>query len=217
MALILTASIFIACSRDAETVDNLQNNFTNSPISFTNRTVSAKELSEDITFIELVDEMDSFSKFIKQTIDDKSLSIATIQTQLDHLQNQNLTYEEQLSEINAIFTTSVSNKLELNMKGFSEKWGVLKVKYENLDESTLAEAFNQVLDKRDHSGVGSVGPCGWRYNVYLGASYAAAVLCHAGCDTTALGTTAGLGIPACFMACGTLQVYAAVQCYDSYC
>lgn len=59
--------------------------------------------------------------------------------------------------------------------------------------------------------------CGWRFYVCSGAATAGAILCHAGCDTTALATTAGLGIPACVAICGTLQVWALVQCTDSYC
>lgn len=59
--------------------------------------------------------------------------------------------------------------------------------------------------------------CGWRYSVCLGAVFASAVLCHAGCDTTALATTAGLGITVCVAACGALQVFGSVTCYDKYC
>lgn len=49
------------------------------------------------------------------------------------------------------------------------------------------------------------------------APSATAVLCHAACDTTALATTAGLGIPACVLACGLVQVYMSVECMDKHC
>ena len=64
---------------------------------------------------------------------------------------------------------------------------------------------------------GEAAGCDWRYYLCSGASTAGAILCHASCETTALATTAGLGIPACVVACGTLQAFAIVQCSDSYC
>jgi hypothetical protein len=80
----------------------------------------------------------------------------------------------------------------------------------------IARIYNP-CPQTDAGGSELSGGCGWRYNLCIVAAGAAAVLCHAGCDTTALATTAGLGIPACVWACTTLQVAASVQCYDTYC
>lgn len=219
IALILITSILVACSKDYETVEASENNLTNPLLSSTQRIISSKELSEDSDFIKLVDEMDSFAIYIKQTTDNNNLSLTDVQTELENLKNQKLTYDEQLNEINDIFETPVSEKLVSHMENFSIRWGILKDKYENLDEAILTDAFNQVFEKRDVSigGMPGQGGCGWRYNVCLAATYAGAVLCHGACDTTALATTAGFGIPACVMACGTLQVYGVMQCYDTYC
>ncbi len=78
----------------------------------------------------------------------------------------------------------------------------------NLTQEVLQDEFYIVMNVTNRSG--------WRYGLCIAAAVAGSVLCHAGCDTTALATTAGLGIPACVWACGTLQVMASVQCYDSY-
>ena len=59
--------------------------------------------------------------------------------------------------------------------------------------------------------------CGWRYYLCAGAATAGAILCQGGCDTTALAFTAGFGIPACVVLCGTLQVAAIATCADNYC
>lgn len=63
----------------------------------------------------------------------------------------------------------------------------------------------------------AVADCSWKYYGCSAAATAGAILCHAGFDTTALATTAGLGIPACVLACGTLQAWAIIECEERFC
>jgi hypothetical protein len=67
------------------------------------------------------------------------------------------------------------------------------------------------------NGGGVDSPCTWGYGVCIAGATAAAVLCHASCDTTALATTAGLGIPACVGLCATVQTAASLACYKTFC
>jgi len=59
--------------------------------------------------------------------------------------------------------------------------------------------------------------CGWRYYLCGAAATAAAIVCHARCDVSAIGLTAGIGIPACTALCLTVQAYGLVECTDKYC
>lgn len=152
------------------------------------------------------------SDFIKQIIDDEKLDLNDVQSELSILNSQNLNYEAQIERINLIFKTDVSKKYTEHYSIYSEKWSIISKKYANLHIENIEEAYGEVLAK-----VALSGDCGWRYSLCITAAGAGAVLCHAGCDTTALATTAGLGIPACIWLCGTLQVTASVQCYDTYC
>ena len=61
------------------------------------------------------------------------------------------------------------------------------------------------------------GGCNWRYYACSSAATAGAILCHAACETTALATTAGLGIPACVALCSAGQAWAIILCADTYC
>jgi len=63
----------------------------------------------------------------------------------------------------------------------------------------------------------AVADCGWRYYLCASAATAGAILCHGTCESSAIATTAGLGIPACVALCSTLEIEAMVQCHDSYC
>lgn len=173
-------------------------------------------LSEDNDFIELVAEMNSFKNFIDETITKQNLSLNNVVNQLSEINNQKLDYETQLLEINKIFNKSVSDRYIDHMKIFNTNWMSINKKFKSITPKYLEEEYLAVMNKTDASFSGGTG-CGWRYNLCIVAAGAGAVLCHAGCDTTALAVSAGLGIPACIWLCGTLQVAASVQCYDTYC
>ncbi len=111
----------------------------------------------------------------------------------------------------------MSERLVEHMEVFNDNWRMLKSNYIDIedDSNVIEDALMEAII--DNTVIVSNGGCGWRYNLCIVAAGAAAVLCHGGCNTTALATTAGLGIPVCVLACGTLQVYASVQCVDTYC
>jgi len=112
------------------------------------------------------------------------------------------------------------------MKMFNANWNVLKTEYKSITQELLEKECAEVLSnkfgkRKKYSGIASsemkASDCGWRYYLCAGAATAGAILCHGACETTAIVTTAGLGIPACILLCGTLQAFAFVQCGDSYC
>lgn len=176
--------------------------------------VTAEVLSQNRNFLNISEEMNSYSKFIFETIKKSDLTFSDATNQIDIILNSNLSMDEQINQLSLLLKIDLSKRINENAKIIDSNWSILDSNFDNLNEELLTETFNFNLD--DDSQTLSRG-CGWRYSVCLGASFAAAVLCHAGCDTTALATTAGLGIPACILACGALQVFASVQCFDSYC
>lgn len=179
------------------------------------KVITPEILSKNKIFTIISEEMTDYSKFIKKTIEKHKLSSAELIPRIDSIVNSNLSGNEQLIKLNELLNTDVSGRVKRNAEIISFNWKNLKTEYK-INEEILQKAFEIKLteDKEYNS---KVQPCPWRYYLCLGAAYSGAVLCHAGCDTTALPATAGLGIPACVALCGSLQVFASVQCYDSYC
>ena len=180
-----------------------------------NFTVQNK-LSDDPNFIELIKEMKSFENLINATTKKNNLSINDVQLKLNELSNKNLDYDLQLNEVNKIFKSNVTKSYINHVKSFNENWYAVKVKYPKITLNDIQEGCVDVMDKA-YVNTGGDGCDGWRFGLCAAAATAGAILCHAGCDTTALATTAGLGIPACIWLCGTIQVAAIVSCGDSYC
>jgi len=119
------------------------------------------------------------------------------------------------------------------MATFKTSWKTISSTYETITPQMMEQEYGQVVaklnkqvrlydyrffDKNDDTiNQLVVADCGWRYSLCIVAGGAAAVLCHAGCDTTALATTAGLGIPACVALCLTVQLAVSADCYADYC
>ncbi len=188
--------------------------------------VDPSNLSEDKAFIELTTETYDYLLFISSRVKTNNLSLPLLQAQLSTLQGKKLPYAEQMANIDIIFKGNLSQRLNEHMKAYKRNWENIKSKYTTITQKILEKECAEVLaNKYKKQKVSQnvaqklAGPidCGWRYYLCAGAATAGAVLCHAGCDTTALATTAGLGIPVCVALCGTLQTFAIVQCSDSYC
>jgi hypothetical protein len=177
---------------------------------------NAQDLSSDKNFEKLVIEMETFKSFVSECILSNSLDINEVTNNLNNIE-QGLTYEENMNEVNKIFKKDVSERLKLHISTYNEKIEILSQKYNMKDESLIKQSYETAYNRLAGGGQLEAGPCGWRFNLCVIAAGAGAVLCHAGCDTTALAATAGLGIPACVYLCGTLQVAASAQCYDTYC
>lgn len=180
---------------------------------------SIEKLTKDKNFIIINEEMKSFSIYIEAVIKNQELTSSELISKINDIVNSQFSEQEQLLHLNKLFKTDITNRVINNGQIISLNLAVLNSKYENIDEKLLTDVFNSNLinDKKKSEFSHREEECGWRYSLCLGAAFTGAVLCHAGCDTTALSTTAGLGIPACVALCGTLQVFASVQCYDSYC
>ena len=115
------------------------------------------------------------------------------------------------------------------MKTYSETWPEINKTYKNVPrqvfESEATEILNnnlqssillQIKSNSTNNSIKVNKNGGWKYSLCVGAATAGAILCHAGCETTALAATAGLGIPACVALCSTLQAFAGMQCYNNY-
>jgi hypothetical protein len=210
LGLLVLLTIITGCTKKSEEAFKSESKFQ----EMNRKSINSDELSNDPDFIKLVIEMDTFNKFLKEVISDNTLSLNNVKYNLNELENKNLSYEVQLTQINSIFKTQMSDKLVSHMNNFSGEWKTLSNKYNNLNEKVLSDSYIKVKEKEININYASKG--GWRYNLCLGAAFAGAVLCHAGCDTTALATTAGLGIPACIALCGVIQVALSADCYENY-
>jgi hypothetical protein len=192
----------------------------------------ASKLNENKAYIKLTLETNSFLQFLSETAKTNSLSLPDVIKRLNLIKSKNLSFENQLIEIDRIFKTNVSSRLLNHMRTYSETWPEInksykniplemfekeasEVLYDNIQSKTQNQIISYSVDKNIKAN--KANDCGWRYSLCVGAATAGAILCHAGCETTALATTAGFGIPICVAACGTLQAYAGLQCYEHYC
>lgn len=186
-------------------------------------------LNEDEVFISLIKETNEYLEFLASNLKSNSVDRTKINQQLSELQSKNLPFDNQLEMIDLIYKAKVSTRLKEHMVVFKKNMDYIESNYGNIDQDVLKKEAEEVLNPKitkpsmdingnpltilDDSG----GDCTWRYFGCSAAATAGAVICHAGCDATALAATAGLGIPACVAACGTLQAWAIVECADRFC
>jgi hypothetical protein len=180
-------------------------------------------LNEDKNFIALVSETNEFLNFLATNIKAKNLVQSDFIKQIETLKSDHLTYESQLIKIDLIFKAPVSGRLKQHMIIYKNNMAQILKEYGNLDNSILTKEIDEILVKilpnqiDNDSKSYSIAGCSWKYFGCSAASTAAAMLCHASCDATALATTAGFGIPACVIACGAVQAWLIVECEDKYC
>ena len=180
-------------------------------------------LNEDKKFIALVLETNEFLNFLAANIKAKNLVQSDFIKQIETLKSDHLSFESQLIQIDLIFKAPVSGRLKQHMSIYKNNMAQILKEYGNLDNSILTKEIDEILvkilpnqiynDSKSYSFAG----CSWKYFGCSAASTAAAMLCHASCDATALATTAGFGIPACVIACGAVQAWLIVECEDKYC
>jgi hypothetical protein len=185
-----------------------------------NKMEDPNNLSEDKAFIQLATETYDYLLFVSNNLKQVKLTQSEIQNNLAKIQAQTLNYEEQMKSIDLLFKNSFSIRLEKHMKTYVLIWKDLNSRYSDISQEILEKECAEVLSNKfsnSNRDVNAKKDCGWKFYLCAGAATAGAVLCHAGCETTALATTAGLGIPACVAACGTLQAWAIVQCEEKYC
>jgi len=190
------------------------------------------KLNENKTYIKLTLETNSFLQYLSETAKVNSLNMPDIIKSLNNIREKNLSFDDQMIEIDRIYKTNVSKRLLSHMKTYSETWPEINKTYKNLSKQVLESESTEIIDNNlkkvdelqiksnntdNNKKVNKDGGCGWRYSLCVGAATAGAIICHAGCETTALVTTAGLGIPVCVALCATLQAFAGMQCYDNYC
>lgn len=180
-------------------------------------------LNEDKNFIALVSETNEFLNFLATNIKAKNLVQSDFIKQIETLKSDHLTYESQLIQIDLIFKAPVSGRLKQHMIIYKNNMAQILKEYGYLDNTILAKEIDEILVKilpnqiDNDSKSFSIAGCSWKYFGCSAASTAAAMLCHASCDATALATTAGFGIPACVIACGAVQAWLIVECEDKYC
>ena len=180
-------------------------------------------LNEDKNFIALVLETNEFLNFLASNIKAKNLVQSDFIKQIETLKSDHLSFESQLIQIDLIFKAPVSGRLKQHMSIYKNNMAQILKEYGNLDNSILTKEVDEILIKilpnqiDNDSKSYSIAGCSWKYFGCSAASTAAAILCHASCDATALATTAGFGIPACVIACGAVQAWLIVECEDKYC
>ena len=180
-------------------------------------------LNEDKNFIALVAETNEFLNFLATNIKAKNLVQSDFIKQIETLKSDHLSFESQLIQIDLIFKAPVSGRLKQHMSIYKNNMAQILKEYGNLDNSILTKEIDEILVKilpnqiDNDSKSYSIAGCSWKYFGCSAASTAAAMLCHASCDATALATTAGFGIPACVIACGAVQAWLIVECEDKYC
>lgn len=180
-------------------------------------------LNEDKKFIALVAETNEFLNFLATNIKAKNLVQSDFIKQIETLKSDHLSYESQLIQIDLIFKAPVSGRLKQHMIIYKNNMAQIIKEYGYLDNTILAKEIDEILVKilpnqiDNDSKSFSIAGCSWKYFGCSAASTAAAMLCHASCDATALATTAGFGIPACVIACGAVQAWLIVECEDKYC
>ena len=180
-------------------------------------------LNEDKNFIALVLETNQFLNFLVSNIKAKNLVQSDFIKQIETLKSDHLSFESQLIQIDLIFKAPVSGRLKQHMSIYKNNMAQILKEYGNLDNTILAKEIDEILVKilpnqiDNDSKSFSIAGCSWKYFGCSAASTAAAMLCHASCDATALATTAGFGIPACVIACGAVQAWLIVECEDKYC
>jgi hypothetical protein len=180
-------------------------------------------LNEDKNLIALVIETNEFLNFLGSNIKAKNLVQFDFIKQIEALKSDHLSFESQLIQIDLIFKAPVSGRLKQHMYIYKNNMAQILKEYGNLDNSILAKEIDEILVKilpnqiDSDSKSFSIAGCGWKYFGCSAASTAAAIICHASCDATALATTAGFGIPACVIACGAVQAWLIVECEDKYC
>lgn len=185
-------------------------------------------LSEDKIFIKLTIETNHFIASLTNHVVAKKLSTKDIITNLSKIQIEQLDYNSQLVEINNIFKGNVSQSLEYYANATATLWDNIQSRYSPISSDVLEKECAEVLSNRNpfisdpirykiSRMVEDGGGCSWRYYICMAGVTAAAIVCHAGCDATALATTAGFGIPACLVLCATMQVSMGLECAEKYC
>lgn len=191
--------------------------------TFSNATTTrgnSASIAIDTNFIKIANETYEFLDFLDQVAKRHSLNFQTLISNINGLNNQNLSFDEQIQKINDIFDEDISEFVIIYMKNFSYNWRIFKEKFPNVSQEELEDAAIDVLKSNtvmQERYTTMSYDCGWRYTLCCAAATAAAVLCHGSCDTTAIAVTAGVGIPACVLLCATVQVSAMTWCYDEYC
>jgi hypothetical protein len=159
--------------------------------------------------------MQIFAHSVNETMNNNKLSSSEVINQINTITDSNLSGDDTINELNKILNEDFSHKIRGNALVISSNWQILDSKFDNIDEELLDNAFSYYISEKNQAI--AKADCGWRFSLCVVAAGTGFILCHAGCDTTALALTAGLGIPACVAICGTLQVAASAQCYDSHC
>ena len=205
-------SIFIGCSKKNNDVE----------------LKDPKNLSEDKAFIELTNETLDYILYISRLTKQKSLVLSDLQKSISILQNKNLSFDYQMTVLDSLFKGDISTRLLEHMKVFKTNWSKIKIAYKPISSEILDKECSEVLStkisqpisrsslptmKAPNSGSG----CSWKYYLCAGAATSGAILCHASCDATALVATVGLGIPACVVLCGIVQVGGLAICQDNFC
>lgn len=187
------------------------------------------KLSEDKVFIKLTFATNGFLVSLADHINRNTIKKMDLLSSLHKMESKHLDYNQQLIELNNIFKGDAATIFTNFYQTTSSLWDNIKKRYASIPNEMLEKECLEVLSNRSSTESDDLiknkrsymekeeGGCGWRYYLCASAATAGAILCHAACEGSAIAVTAGMGIPACLVACGTLQAYAITECADKYC
>lgn len=186
-------------------------------------------MSEDKVFIKLTFQTNDFLVSLADRINRNNIKQIDLLLSLSKMESKHLDYNQQIVELDNIFKGNVSTIFINFYQTSSSLWDNIKKRYASIPNEVLEKECLEVLSNRSATESSDLikkkrsymekeeGGCGWRYYLCASAATAGAILCHAACEGSAIAVTAGMGIPACIVACGTLQAYAITECADKYC
>lgn len=187
----------VSCSNDEQVIENKMNK----------KTISVYELSQNENFMNMITEMNNYSKFIKETIEESNVSSSEFKNKFEIIMNSDLSDDEKVEQLNSVFGEDLVKKMEKNSFVINKNWKVLTSQYSNIDEVLLTETLNSYLGGNFRAF--GVSNCSWKHYVCMSA----AILCHSTC----VGGTGGFGAPACYLMCGSIQSMAVIECTERYC
>ena len=107
-----------------------------------------KKLNENKAYIKLILETHSFLHYLSETAKSQSLNLPDVIKNLNNLREKNLSFKDQMIEIDRIYKTNVSSRLLIHMQTYSEKWQEINKIYKNNSYYDKEKLFRYLISTR---------------------------------------------------------------------
>ena len=118
----------------------------------TNTPFDVTKLNENKTYIKLTLETNSFLQYLSETAKANSLNMPDVIKSLNNIREKNLSFDNQMIEIDRIYKTNVSKRLLSHMKIYSETWPEINKIYKNLSKQILESESTEILYNNLNTG-----------------------------------------------------------------